>query len=383
MIIDFKEIPAGNKGGEGQDQFELFGRDFLEELGFKIIQHPSRGPDGKKDMIVFGSIGGGEKINWLVSCKHNAHSAAFKAVSEEDEINPLERLKSNSCKGFIGIYSTIASSAWSERLLNLRNEFQSEIFDHRRIEKQIVHYSGRHALFWRYFTNSYNKYKRYLNGMETNNKQTVSSLTEEDILRINKTALIIIELEKIKEKYYGANWDARENVIGELFKYSDHTNLKVADSIFSFLSDAADQTRAGMTQNVAISIFSLTINFFPYSEDDKDRDSIIKLADQCVNIAFSMVYDASIHMKDYNVIMYGLTILKYIYKKGKQGNFSTLMEKVDRTYSELEETLQRRERNDLADVLELVQVFKKDRKEGTLSFPPLTEKLHKLIYPNG
>lgn len=383
MIIDFKEIPPGNTGGEGQDEFELFGRDFLEELGFKIIQHPSRGADGKKDMIVFGSFDENEKINWLVSCKHNAHSKSFKSVSEEDEINPLERLKSNKCMGFIGIYSTIASSGWSERLLNLRHEIQSEIFDHRRIEKQIVHFPERHTLFWRYFTNSYNTYKRYLNDMETNNKQSILPLTEEDILRINKTALIIIELEKIKEKYYDANWDERENVIRELFKYSDHTNLKVADHIFNFLSDAADQTRAGMTQNVAISIFSLTINFFPYSEDDKDRDKIIELATQCVNTAFSMVYDASIHMKDYNVIMYGLTILKYIYKKGKQENFPMLMEKVDSTYAELEETLQRRERNDLADALDLVRQFKADRKEGTLSFPPLTEKLHKLIYPNG
>jgi hypothetical protein len=382
MIIDFKEIPPGNKGGEGQDQFELFGRDFLEELGFKIIQHPSRGPDGKKDMIVFGSIDGSDKINWLVSCKHNVHSKTFKAVREEDEINPLERIKSNNCKGFIGIYSTIASSGWSERLLNLHNEFPSEIFDHRRIEKQIVHFPERHTLFWRYFTNSYSEYKQYLNDMETNNKQTVSSLAEEDILRINKTALIIIELEKIKEKYYDANWDERENVIRELFKYSDHTNLKVADHIFTFLSDAADQTRAGMTQNVAISIFSLTINFFPYSEDDNDRDKIIELATQCVNTAFSMVYDASIYMKDYNVIMCGLTILKYIYKKGKQQNFPTLMVKVDTAYAELEETLQRRERNDLTDILDLVQIFKEDRKEGTLSFPLLTEKLHKLIYSN-
>jgi len=387
MIIDFKEIPAGNTGGDGQDQFELFARDFIEELGFNIIQHPSRGADGNKDMIVYGNFNNQKKINWLVSCKHNAHSKTFSSVTERNEINILDRIKSNDCQGFIGIYSTIASSALSERLLKLRNEIESEIFDHRRIEKLIVHYPERHYLFWRYFTSSFDKYKHYLNykatyDMTADKKQSTTPLTEEDILRINKTAIIIIELEKIKERYFNANWDERGNIIRELYKYSDHTNLKVAEHIFAFLSDAAEQTRGGMTQNVAISIFSLTISFFPYSEDEKDRDKIVELATQCVNNAYSMVYDASIYIKDYNVIMYGLTILKYIYMKGNQQNLPVLILKVDSIYSDIEKDIQSRGRNDFVDILDLIQLFKADRKKGTLKFPPLTVQLHKLIYPN-
>ena len=403
MIIDFREIPAGNTGGNEQDQFEFFSRDFFEDLGFKIIQHPSRGADGKKDMIIYGKFDDSKAdILWLVSCKHNAHSNSALSVNDRDEINILERLEANNCKGFIGIYSTVAATSLSNLLFGL-TKIESQIFDHRRIEKLIISRQELRDLFWRYFTKSFDKYKLYMSSKQftsmnkekmptskkikvtSNSKRTISKekpcLTEEDVLRITKTALIIIEIEKIKEKYFDANWEERENVLREFHKYSDHTNITVAELVFNFLSSAADQTRGGMTQNVTISIFSLTMDFFPYSEDTKDREKIMQLAIQCINTAFSLVYDAAIYLKDYNIIMYGLTILKYIYKKGKYEKMPELTVKVDEIYKELEQTLIRPERNDLKDALDLVLLFKADREEGTLSFPPLTETLHKIIYP--
>ena len=78
--------------------------------------------------------------------------------------------------------------------------------------------------------------------------------------------------------------------------------------------------------------------------------------------------------------MYGLTILKYIHKKGKQKKLKKLIDKVNETYNEIEQTLQRPERNDLGDALELIRVFKADIEEGTLSFPSLPGNLMKLVY---
>lgn len=402
MVIDFKEIPAGNTGGEDQDQFELFSRDFLEDLGFKIIQHPSRGADGKKDMIVFGNFDKNKAgINWLVSCKHNAHSKSSKSVNDKDEINILERVRVNKCKGFIGVYSTLAATSLSNMLLGL-SEIKHEIFDHRRIEKLIIGRSELRDLFWRYFTKSYDNYKQYLSykqnsteskmkkntvikdkaNIKSSAKKNSPCLSEEDVLRIAKTAVITVEIEKIKEKYYNSDWKERENVLSELHKYSDHTNMNLAEVVFDFLSNAADQTRSGMTESIAISIFSLTMDYFPYSDRTKDRAKIIELANQCVNTAFSLVYDAAIYLKNYNIIMYGLTILKYVYKKGEHEKMNELKARVDQTYKDLEETLKRPERNDLADSLDLVLLFKEDRKKGTLSFPPLTEHLHKIVYNN-
>ncbi|MEI6348876.1 MAG: hypothetical protein WCP69_13090 [Bacteroidota bacterium] len=386
MILDFKDIPAGNKGGDGQDQFELFGRYFLKAIGFKIIQHPNRGADRKKDMIVFGKFEGTNDIQWLVSCKHNAHSKSRHAVNEIDEPNIIDRLRINKCKGFIGIYSTIATSNLSNNLYDLKDDLISEIFDHRRIEDYIFQKVERHHLACRYFENSYNKHKdKFFNKQLSENMKTVKNnviLSEEDVLRICKTALIIIEIGRIKEKFFKLNWDKRADVLDELYQYSEHTNIKIANAVYSFLLDVVDATRSGITTKVALSVFSLTIDFFPYSEKRKDKKEIIELGYQCINIGYNIIYDSTIHRKDYNVTMYGLTILKYIYKKGKQQKLKPLTEKVNETYKEIEQVLLRQDRPDKGDSLQLVLEFKADIEERSLSFPMLSDNLMKLIYPD-
>jgi hypothetical protein len=154
----------------------------------------------------------------------------------------------------------------------------------------------------------------------------------------------------------------------------------VAVDVFKFLSIAADQTRGGMTTDVASSIFSSILDFFPYSDSEDDNDKTIELANECSNIAFSLLYDTTIYLKNYDIAMYGLTILKYIYKKGKHQKLQPLIDKVNETYAEIEQTLQRPERNDLGEALQLVKEFRNDIEEGTLSFSPLSENLMKLIY---
>ncbi len=208
----------------------------------------------------------------------------------------------------------------------------------------------------------------------------VTGLTTEDLLTISKNALIIIEIEKLKEVYFSAEWIDRSNILSKLQKFSEHTNFRVAVDLFNFLSFVADQTRGGMTTDVAVSIYSLILDFFPYSDKEIDNEKTIELANVCVNIAFSLIYDASIYLKNYNISMFGLTILKYIYKKGKHQKLQQLIDKVNDCYKEIEKTLQRPERNDLGEALQLVREFRTDIEEGTLSFPPLSESLMKLIY---
>ncbi len=403
MIIDFKEIPAGNEGGDGQDQFELFSRDFLEGLGFKILQHPSRGADGGKDMIVRGRFDPKKaELTWLVSCKHFAHSKSRTSVKATDEINILERVSGFNCQGFIGIYSTIAQSGLSDMLSRLGPQLESEIFDHRRIEGLLVNNLNLRDVFWRYFTESYDKHKEFLSerthlaltiktnsnvtksnkNKESSSQQKATSITEADLLQVSKTAVIIVEILKIRGRFFDSDWEERKIIIRELYAFSDHTSIPVAEVVIDFLSGIADQVGRETPENLVVSLFSLTIDYFPYSDDPLDNEKIENLGEQCANLASSLVYDASIKYRDYQVIMYGLTILKFIYKKAKQYSLSKLVQKVDDTYLELESQLQRPERNDLTDPLQLVNVFKQDREEGTLSFPPLPENLHRIIYPS-
>ena len=71
-VLNFKEIPEAHIASGLQDTFELFARDFLDFMGYRIITDPDRGADGGKDLIVEESrtgVGGETKIKWLVSCQ--------------------------------------------------------------------------------------------------------------------------------------------------------------------------------------------------------------------------------------------------------------------------------------------------------------------------
>lgn len=157
MVLDFKEIPQANQGSGVQDTFELFTRDFLTFLGYRIVQDPDRGADGKKDLIVDEVIKGITSeytVRWLVSCKHYAHSG--NAVKDSDEINISDRLKQHHCAGFMGVYSTLASTSLSGLLQGQENYV---IFDHEKIESYLIENLEGHRIACRYFPESFRKYQ--------------------------------------------------------------------------------------------------------------------------------------------------------------------------------------------------------------------------------
>ncbi|WP_428737437.1 restriction endonuclease [Sulfurimonas sp.] len=157
-VLDFKEIPEAHIASGKQDTFELFARDFLEYVGYKIISEPDRGADGGKDIIVEEiriGVGGETKIRWLVSCKHQAHSG--KSVSPNIELNIRDRIETHSCKGFIGFYSTLASTGLSTILESIE---EVQVFDCEKIEKKLLNSPEGKELARRYFPMSLKEFER-------------------------------------------------------------------------------------------------------------------------------------------------------------------------------------------------------------------------------
>ncbi|WP_236979943.1 hypothetical protein [Membranihabitans maritimus] len=143
MILDFKEIALANTGSGDQDMFELFARDFLSKLGFEIKENPARGSDGGtgKDLLVVEykqGYTGVEKIQWLVSCKHNAHSGSSVGVS--DEIAITDRVIATGSQGFMGFYSTLPSSGLSTKFEGIKANSEIKIFyfDRAKIEEELT-----------------------------------------------------------------------------------------------------------------------------------------------------------------------------------------------------------------------------------------------------
>jgi len=159
MTLDFKEIPQANEGSGLQDTFELFSRDFFEILGYEIIQHPDRGADGKKDLIIQETrigLSGTTKIKWLVSCKHYAHSG--KSVSDTDEPNILDRISVHNCDGFIGFYSTLPATSLGNNFEGLKKKTNIQSFDREQIEKILLETPQGLKLASRYFPKSLEQY---------------------------------------------------------------------------------------------------------------------------------------------------------------------------------------------------------------------------------
>lgn len=158
-LLDFCEIPEAGKATGKQDSFELFAREVLEAMGFSILQGPARGADGGKDIIVEETrpgLLGTTRLKWLVSCKHFAFSG--KSVRPEDEKNIFERVSAAKCQGFIGFYSTLASSGLSELLIQ-QTQIQSKLFDHEEIERHLISSPAGPQLIKRYFPVSAAKLK--------------------------------------------------------------------------------------------------------------------------------------------------------------------------------------------------------------------------------
>ena len=152
-MIDWKEITDG-------DDWELFARDFLGELGFVVEVGPGRGADAGRDLLVSEQLKGrlrSQPFRWLVSCKHFAVSG--KSVGPGDEVNITDRLKQHDADGFMGFYSTMPSSGLVERLHSYENSGSiksHEIFDGKKIEARFVD-TGLSKLALRYFPQSYLK----------------------------------------------------------------------------------------------------------------------------------------------------------------------------------------------------------------------------------
>ncbi|MDD4178975.1 MAG: restriction endonuclease [Candidatus Margulisbacteria bacterium] len=158
--LDFKEIPQANISNGQQDTFEIFAREALEMMGFEINSFIDRGPDGGRDILVNEKrtgISGITTIKWLVSCKHKAHSG--KSVTISDETDITDRLQTNGANGFMGFYSTIISSALSNKLKELKNKYNISIFDHGHIEKFLLESPTGREIAKRYFPKSYSAWE--------------------------------------------------------------------------------------------------------------------------------------------------------------------------------------------------------------------------------
>lgn len=208
-----------------------------------------------------------------------------------------------------------------------------------------------------------------------NINQPIKNLTSDDLIKAATTANILIEIIKIKDEYYDCVLANRNHIIQKLEKLSTFNNTRIAYEIFSFLTKVAYETRVGMPEEMAETIFSLISDYFPPTDGLEDEKQLIEIGTICYSIAFTLVYDSTIHIKNFNIASIGLLILKYIYMQSKRLKITQLTTKVNEVYNDLEIQLTRPERTDLSEEKELIRIFQADLENSDLSFPLIPHNL--------
>ncbi len=134
MFLDFTRLSP--------ERFEFFCEDLLDNLeGITVILGPSRGPDGKKDIVIQYQtkhpIGLIEHPKFAVECKNNAISN--KSVYPNDIGDIRSILEDNSLDGYLLITTTLPSSG-TQTLIKTANAnrcYKAYVWDKKKIPEMV------------------------------------------------------------------------------------------------------------------------------------------------------------------------------------------------------------------------------------------------------
>lgn len=141
----------------------------------------------------------------------------------------------------------------------------------------------------------------------------VPNFTEEKLLTIAKNAIIILEIDSLKQAYYNGNWGLKYEILESLYKYINHNNNRLIHEILEFLSLASNEARTGMPFDVANSILCLILNYMPQNFEYDAKEEIINLSKSCISIGFDLVYDAFIYLNDYRIGSYNFSTFRVLF----------------------------------------------------------------------
>lgn len=208
---------------------------------------------------------------------------------------------------------------------------------------------------------------------------SISKLTSEDLLQAAKDAILLLELEEIKEAYFNSTWNERIAVVERLNKFAQHGSYRTAYEVLSFLSSAAGQTRGGMPIDLAEKIAFLTVYFLPLPYTNVRKKEEFEIGTICMNIGLGLAYDGAIKLRKLSILQYGLWLWKHVFVRAKKTKNTKLEKEVIQYYENFGSTLERPERSDLDNALELVLIFRKDLATSQLTLPIYTKQLDEII----
>ncbi len=225
-----------------------------------------------------------------------------------------------------------------------------------------------------------NELRKNDSSKKTRKKRKTKPLTKADILRITKTAIITIDLEKIKQEFYELdNWGKKNITLRKLFIYTDHATIEITKDVFLFLEDIASITRSGLTIECAYTIHSLINNFYPYRDKKVSKKDLKYLIRKAARVGKLIVYDASMYLEELKVVAHGLSVLKWVYQEKKYSNLDFAKQQVMEVFEWLEESIEYPEKQTTQYAKELIAIFKEDLPVDGLTYPDIPDYILDLM----
>lgn len=203
---------------------------------------------------------------------------------------------------------------------------------------------------------------------------TIQSITHEDLIDASKTALVIFELEKLFDRFHSSNTEHALTALYQINNYSKRIDVRVSLEVIDFLSTASYRTRGGMNYNVALSLMETMFNFCPSLYREKSKINL-EIYSRCIQIGFSIAYDAFIHLRNIAIGTIGLTMIKFVYRAAKNHKLDELANEALSKIDELRGTLNRPERPDLVLSIRLISEYLDDIDDSNLSFPVFSDDI--------
>jgi hypothetical protein len=202
--------------------------------------------------------------------------------------------------------------------------------------------------------------------------------TTEEHLTSVRTAIIQIEIQKLRYKFNPNDWKAAETIISELCLYRDFKNDIVSSSVIEFLSEVANLCRHDMTSEVLYEVTSIAGLFIPNSAGD-EKSLSYNCIFQAIYMGYSLAYDSIIKLNNLDMLKSSLQFWKDIHYDVIYNKDKRILEELSKNQKDLRDTVEKRNREEFKNALELIDIYIADLKNPVTASPLFPDKLYSKI----
>lgn len=207
------------------------------------------------------------------------------------------------------------------------------------------------------------------------NKQS-PFFSESELFKAAKSAAILVDLEKIKYKYFYSELHLRGDILNELRVYKAISTDITTIEIYNFLFEVSDEINCRNSEDFGATVFSLVMHFFP--EETNEIDTILDLS---TNIGSQLILDSIFNLENFKIGIYGLSTWKWVYLSAKRNGKNEIMERIKSEYDLIKKIFYEKniQISNHKEKFQLIEIFEADLEKAGLTFPKIPNELLKLI----